>query len=409
MANDPNWADIFTPVPESNAQPGDGAGSLTRRELRDRERGRGGGDGHRPKRRLGWLWALLTVLVLLAGGAATGWALFEDRIRDVLGWEEVNDYVGDGNGEPVDVVIASGDIGSDIARTLADAGVTMTFDAFYQLLLGLEQQPTFMPGTYGLEKQMSAQAALDALLDPANRKVSTVTIPEGITVDSIFHRLSEATGVPLEEFEALEEDYKSFGLPGKAPSLEGYLFPARYEFDPGTSARDMVQRLVDRMKVALDDAGVASDDRHRVLTIASLVQREARHEEDFFKVSRVVQNRLDKGMMLQFDSTSHYGYRWAHGTEASGSVFTTDDERADGNPYNTYVHKGLPPGPIAAPGEAAIRAATEPAQGNWLYFVAVNLATGETVFTETLSQHNDAVAQLRQWCRASDENRQYCG
>src|SRR5690606_18217919 len=153
--------------------------------------------------------------------------------------------------------------------------------------LGLEQQPTFMPGTYGLEKQMSAQAALDALLDPANRKVSTVTIPEGITVDSIFHRLSEATGVPLEEFEALEEDYKSFGLPGKAPSLEGYLFPARYEFDPGTSARDMVQRLVDRMKVALDDAGVASDDRHRVLTIASLVQREARHEEDFFKVSRV--------------------------------------------------------------------------------------------------------------------------
>jgi UPF0755 protein len=163
------------------------------------------------------------------------------------------------------------------------------------------------------------------------------------------------------------------------------------------------------MMESLDAAGVAPEDRHRVLTIASLVQREAGTAEDFGKVARVVYNRLDEGMMLQFDSTSHYGYQVAHGEEPTGSVFTTDKERADDNPYNTYAKTGLPAGPIAAPGDDAIEAALNPTDGDWLYFVAVNLETGESVFSSNLDEHNRAVAQLDAWCAASDANAEYCG
>ena len=139
-----------------------------------------------------------------------------------------------------------------------------------------------------------------------------------------------------------------------------------------------------------------------MLTIASLIQREAGSQaEDFFKVSRVIQNRLDQGMLLQFDSTSHYGYAWAHGQRLDGGVFSNSEELNDPNPYNTYVHAGLPIGPIGAAGDLAIDAAVNPVDGAWLYFVAVNLDTGETKFSETLAEHNAAVREMQQWCRAT--------
>src|SRR5690606_2780958 len=115
---------------------------------------------------------------------------------------------------------------------------------------------------------------------------------------------------------------------------------------PGVDARGIIQTLVNRAFQSLDAAGVPVEERHRVLTIASLIQREARLPDDFYKVSRVIQNRLDEGMRLEFDSTAHYG---AGG--ASGSVFTTDEERAAVNDYNTYVIPGLPVGPIAGAGD----------------------------------------------------------
>jgi UPF0755 protein len=160
--------------------------------------------------------------------------------------------------------------------------------------------------------------------------------------------------------------------------------------------------LVDRTFQALDSAGVAPEDRARVLTIASLIQREAgTNPEDFFKVSRVIQNRLAEGMKLQFDSTAHYGYTWKHGEREDGGVFSSSAELADDNPYNTYVITGLPQGPIGAAGDLAIDAALHPADGPWLYFVTVNLDTGETVFTSTNAEHNAAVRQLQDWCRTT--------
>ena len=410
MTNEPSWDDIFTSQPGASSAPRqqDAAAPLTRRELREAEsRGSakpdkkrslyasGGGSTPPPKkkRRLGWLWALLVLLVVGAGGAFAAWTMFEPQIREVLGWELPTDYEGTGNGTEVQVVVKSGDFGLDIAKTLSAAGVTMTTDAFYQLLLPMEPQPNFLPGTYTLQKEMSAQSALDALLNPENRVVSHVLIKEGAKLTSTLQALADGTGVDIAEFETAAADLASFGIPVEAPSLEGYLFPATYTFDPGLSAHDILAQMVARCFQSLDAQGVAVEDRHRVLTMAALIQKEGGSTEDFYKVSRVFTNRIDIGMLLQSDATVSYG---SGGT----SISTTAAERADAsNLYNTYVHPGLPIGPIGAPGDAAIDAALHPVDGPWLYFVLINGETGETTFSETLAQHNAAVKVWQAWLR----------
>jgi UPF0755 protein len=319
--------------------------------------------------------------------------MFEEQVREVMGWQLPIDYEGSGNGEVVEVVIQSGEIGEDIARSLYDAGVTMTFESFYRLLLVQEPPASFQPGTYSLQKEMSAQAALEALQNPENRIVARAVIPEGTTLPTLLGRVADATGVPLEELTAASTDYASLGLPADLPSLEGYLFPATYTFDPGLSAQQLLQVMVDRMQQSLDAAGVTGENRHEVLTMAALIQKEGGSVDDFAMVSRVFTNRIEQGMLLQSDATVSYG---SGGT----SIFTTDAERADAsNLYNTYVHPGLPIGPISAPGDAAINAALNPADGPWLYFVLINGSTGETAFSSTLKEHNAAVKVWQQWLR----------
>ncbi|MBX9718755.1 MAG: endolytic transglycosylase MltG, partial [Microbacteriaceae bacterium] len=339
-----------------------------------------------------------------AGGAAAYvWANYESQVRELLGWELPNDYEGDGNGTEVTIVVRPGDIGEDVARTLQRAGVTMSFTAFYDLLLADESIVLF-PGTYLLQEQMSARSALDVLRDPANRVTASVTIPEGTTILDALGLLALGTDIPVEEFEAAAVDPTVYGISAEAPSLEGYLFPATYEFEPGLTAAQVIQVLVDEMFARLDARGVAPEDRHRILTMAGLVQREAGpNTDDFGKIAQVFYNRLEGGWRLESDATVAYG------TGNFSTVWTTDAERADAsNPYNTYANDGLPIGPIGLPGEVAIDAAISPTEGPWFFFVPINLQTGETVFSETVDQHEAAVAMLRQWCRASEENAAYC-
>jgi UPF0755 protein len=174
--------------------------------------------------------------------------------------------------------------------------------------------------------------------------------------------------------------------------MDGYLFPATYEIEPGTNAHALIQIMVNRMGVELKKFGVTDADRHMVLTMASIIQKEARLTPDFYKVSRVFYNRIAQGMHLQSDATVSYG-------SGGSTVTTTNAERADGNGYNTYVHAGLPIGPIGAPGETAIDAALHPAAGTWLYFCAINLKTGETDFSTTYAEHGVAVKKWQKWMR----------
>ncbi|MGV8885271.1 MAG: endolytic transglycosylase MltG [Microbacteriaceae bacterium] len=437
MTNEPSWDDIFrNQPPETGAESASasaGAGDAaerprteepqSRRELRDARPPRGSGrEPKRPRRdrsvgsdngyekpqrrgRFAWLYVLLALIVVAGGTTYYGWTNYEPQIRKILGWELPNDFEGTGTSEEVVVVIQSGQIGEDVARTLAQQGVTMTYTAFYKLLLVQEPQVEFRPGNYSLHKEMSAQAALDALQDPANKITQRVTIPEGTTLPSALALLSAATDLPLSDFEAAAKDYVALGVPKAAPSLEGFLFPATYPLEPGQSAKDVLQVLVKEMFKRLDAAGVAPADRLRVLTMAALIQREAgSNPDDFYKVSRVFANRLaTKGWKLESDASVAYG------TGKLTTVWTTAAERADAkNKYNTYANPGLPIGPIGLPGDLAIDAAINPAQGPWFFFVPINLKTGETVFSETVTQHNAAVKKLQEWCRASADNKAYC-
>ena len=138
------------------------------------------------------------------------------------------------------------------------------------------------------------------------------------------------------------------------------------------------------------------EDPGDIVTIASLVQAEA-GQADMAKVASVVYNRLDAGMALQFDSTLHYGLN------IRGNIQLTREQLDTDGPYNSYTRAGLPPTPIDSPGADALEAALNPADTDYLYFVTVNLATGETKFAETLEEHNQNVAEYREYCTTSDE------
>lgn len=343
----------------------------------------------RTARRWGSVIVVVAVVAALVGAGAIVWNF---AAPVVSGWfaGDPEDYEGSGTGEVI-VRIEEGWTGTDVATMLAEEDVIASAEAFTDLLLQ-DSSITFQPGSYAVAQQMSAQAALDALQDPESRAEIEVVIPEGFMIQQVFDRLAESTGIDVAEFEAAGEDLSQFDIPDGELSLEGWLFPATYTFETTATPASMLQTMVDRMRQALTEHGVAEEDWHDVVTFASLVQREAGPEANMPQVARVFQNRLDQGMLLQSDATVAYGTGNTH------IVTTTDAERGDAdNPYNTYIHPGLPVGPIGAPGDAAIAAVLEPAEGDWLYFVTVNLETGETVFSSTLEEHNVAVVQFQEW------------
>lgn len=349
------------------------------------------------KRGRGCLVGLIIVLVLLGGiaaGASWVYNTYQDRIDEMFGWGEPKDYeAGQATGEAL-VTIKKGDTGAPVSTALFEAGVTKTDRVFYDYLIKEEPGATFYPGVYRLQKQMTAAAALKALGDPANRMENTVRIAEGGTVASSLPRIVDGVGLSLEDLQAAVADPSRYGV--QAESLEGWLFPAVYTFDPGVTAEDVISRMVERTRESLAKAGVPDADAQRVLTIASIIEREAR-TADFAKVSRVIQNRLDDGMMLQMDSTAQYGFGELH----AGSASTSAEAQHDKNPWNTYVITGLPATPIASPGDAAVEAAMHPADGPWLYFVTINMSTGETQFSTTYAEHQQGIKKMQAWCKAN--------
>ena len=348
-----------------------------------------------PKKRrsLKPLWVTLVIIAILGALGGTAYAIFQPQVTKLVASFEPNDFKGSGSGEAL-ITIKSGDNGSNIATTLQKAGVTKTFDAFYRLLLKQHPEPVFQPGAYRLAKQMSAQSALTMLENPKSRVDQTAVIPEGTAEKDILPLLATATKLPLADLQKAAADVTSYGVPAEAKTLEGFLFPATYKFTPGTSAHGVIKTLVDRSFTALDQAGVAPADRWKTVVLASIVQREAGLAPDYPKVSRVFLNRLAQGWDLQSDATVAYG------TGHTDTVTTTDAERADAsNPYNTYVHSGLPVGPISNPGDLAINAALHPADGPWMFFVTWNLKSGETIFSTTQAEHDAAVQKWQQWMK----------
>jgi UPF0755 protein len=338
----------------------------------------------------------LVVLVGLFGFAVVkGRAWLEDQFAPPP------DYKGDGRGSVL-VEVQSGDTSTEIAQSLHEAGVVASEEAFTDVAREEPRATLIQVGFYDMATRMSAQSALDRMLDPDSIVTSAVTIPEGFTVEETLARAAEETDLKGRSLRRAAEQPERLGLPGYAGGdLEGYLFPATYELAPNAKARGLLQMMVERFGDSaqrLDlgrQAASVGLSAQEVVTVASIVQAEARHPEDFAKVAQVIYNRLDQGMPLQMDSTVHYA------VGKTGEVATTDEDRAVDSPYNTYRFKGLPPGPIASPGDEALNAALNPADGDWIYFVTVNIDTGETRFAETDAEHQENVALLREFCQQS--------
>lgn len=355
---------------------------------------RGDRDRRRKRRRTTTLVVLALCAVLFGGGAVLVGSQASSLVASLT---DSGDFEGTGSGD-VSVTIPSGASGRTIASALAKAGVVKTPGAFLSAASAEPASTSIQPGTYQLRSEMSAASALALLLDPSSRQSIEVRVIEGNTASQIYAKLAEASGTQASDYEAAAKD-PALGLPAAADgSVEGYLFPATYTFDLDTTPLQQLQAMVTRATQAMDQVGFSADptERHRLLTEASLVQKEGANAEDMAKVARVIENRVAAGQPLQFDTTVNYA------TGKTG-LTTTAEDRASTSPYNTYLHPGLPPGPIASPGEDAMRAALAPAAGDWLFFVVTDPSTGATAFANTYEEHQKNVEQFQAWLRANPQ------
>lgn len=343
-----------------------------------------------PERKPRFKGALAAIISIgiLGGLVVGGYFVAQDAIRDVISRFQIEDYEGTG-GPAVLITIEPGDTGEDVARKLVEADVIKSFDAIYRDMIAAN--PTIYPGVYEYPTQIPGSRALQILLSNTNKIVVQTTIPEGYRVAQIIPTL--VADLDLSEADVLAAiDAALPRLPDDAPSIEGFLFPATYTFNPGVDATTVIDTMLNRMEAELADYDIEMKEALDLLTLASIVQLEGLIEQDFFKISRVFYNRLERNIALQSDPTVKYYYE--------GSIDSFQEGMKDeGNPFNTYYNPGLPPGPISSPGALAIEATMRPAQGDWLYFVSINLISGETIFSETLAAHEKAAELYRQWLR----------
>lgn len=297
-------------------------------------------------------------------------------------------------GIQVVVVVESGDSLTAVGEKLVEADVVTSVSAFLAAGELEERAASIGPGVYNLVTGLPPGEAIARMLDPAFRAAPLV-LPEGLRLTDTVRLTAEHTGLSEEQLVSALQDGPAIGLPGWALDRpEGFLFPASYDLLPDASATDVWSLMVKRFDIAADEADLVTRARqldytpYEVLTVASLVQAEGA-PGDFAKVARVAYNRLERGDRLQFDSTVNY----ALGTS---TLLVTEDMLNVDSPYNTYRVTGLPPTPINSPGQEAIEAALNPADGDWLYFVTVDPRTLETRFTASYEEFLVFKAEFQQ-------------
>ncbi|MFT8358515.1 MAG: endolytic transglycosylase MltG [Bifidobacterium aquikefiri] len=305
--------------------------------------------------------------------------------------EYAADYPGPGR-VVVDFTVNDGDSADTVAAGLVKAGIIKSKAAFTQAVAATGAQSTIYPGTFTLKLRMKAADVLTILTDQS-KAGGFLEVKAGDKASDTFKKASNMSGLPLKDFTALINDKGAGILPAEANgSFEGWLEPGSYNVKDADSAKTIVSDLVNRRISHLDELGVPTGSkREDVLKIASIAEAEVNQEQYYGKVSRVIDNRLAQDMPLGMDSTIAYG------EGVSASELTTKMLEDASNLYNSRIHKGLPPTPISIPGDNAIKAALNPESGNWIYFVTVNLDTGETKFTNDAAQFQQYVNEYKDW------------
>ena len=349
--------------------------------------------------------AVIVALAVLAGGFYFGLTKGVSFIADQFQGPE--DFPGPGKGK-VEFTVNEGDVVAQIGRNLKADGVTASVQAFIDACT--DDGTGIQVGDYELQKEMKAADACEVLADPGNLiGFPTVTIPEGLRLTEIVATLADNTDYSAAAFTKAAKSGK-IGLPDYAEgNAEGYLFPATYEVKPSMKPVAILKMMVARWQEAADAADLetkAAELGHtpaELMIIASLIEAEGRGD-DMPKIARVIYNRLDgpgdKGGTngtLGIDAAIAYGLGLS-----PGSTELTPDQLAEDTPYNTRINAGLPPTPIEAPGDDAIAAAANPAEGDWYYYVTVDLSTGETKFYEDYDGFLEGRDEYKAYCETSD-------
>jgi UPF0755 protein len=367
----------------------------------------------RGRRRL--LVFLLAVLLLLGAVVGGGLYLYTSMFTP--------DFDGSGTGSVI-VRVQDGDTTRQIGRELTDQGVVAGAAAFINAAeADGDRARSIQPGYYQLRSRMSGEAAVELLLDPASRvgqleirggvQLDDTRAPDGTVAPGVLSLIAQATCltvdgaqrcVSVDELRAAMTgtDPAQLGVPSWALAdvakadprrrLEGLLVPGRYDVQPGLPAADVLHSLLETSATRLEASGLVAGAQsigttpYQVLVISSLVEKEA-ITPDMAKVARVIYNRLGAGRRLELDSMVNYPLDLQ-------ALRTTEADRAQPGPYNSYVVAGLPPTPISAPGKEAIAAALAPAPGPWLYFVRCQ-TDGTSCFAETFAEHDANVALAR--------------
>jgi UPF0755 protein len=333
-----------------------------------------------------------TVLVAALVIGVVGLVRGVDGLRNLFGAPA--DYSGSGSGSVV-VEVHDGDTLSRIGERLHGAGVVESVGAFTAAADANNRARLIGPGFYRLHKHMKASLALSLMLDPSSIVADRVTITEGMRMDAILLALAAKAHIPLQSLKNVAADPAALGVPawGRGHSLEGFLFPATYDFPPNTTAVQALTAMVKRFnqEATTLDLVAAANARHMtpyaVLTLASIVQREGRLDADFPTIAEVFDNRLARKMTLGSDATLYYIKPLGYGP------LTASDLRID-SPYNTRRHVGLPPTPIVSPGGLALRAVLHPSVGDYLYFVTID-KQGHAAFARTEAEFQKLVAESR--------------
>jgi UPF0755 protein len=322
-------------------------------------------------------------------------------VTQISGGTDASDYTGTGTSAVVQISIPSGATAADIGKILQSSGVVASTQAFTNAASQNSNALDIQPGYYDLHAHMSAKSAIAALLDPASRDAGhDVLVPEGATVLDVEARLVKVLGASQKaSIDQILQHAGDIGLPVNYGSLtgspEGFLYPATYTFDPGTTGEQALQQMVQRYISQDRQTGFASAAKavhltpYQALIIASIEQAEAKFPADMPKVARVILNRIAANMPLQIDATSAYAAK-LKGQDPAKVIYSQID-----SPYNSYTHDGLPPTPIGNPGSEAMNAAVHPATGNWLYYVNGDKA-GHLFFTNSPEQFQTAVDKCRQ-------------
>jgi UPF0755 protein len=336
-------------------------------------------------------------LVLTLAVFVTALVVGAQFLKPLLGGNTVSDYPGPGSGE-VNVTVPPGAGTMAVANSLEEQNVVADAETFLQELTA--SGGTVTPGDFTFRREMKNSDAVDVLLNKDQDKVMYVALNAGLRINESLQAISEGSGIPVTTLKELSDSPAQFGVPAKAQNLEGFLAPGEHRFPLGTSAKDLLQQLVNTTLDELKAQGITDPNRqYDTIIVASIVQAEGGQAE-YGDVAGAIYNRLkpdnaETNGLIQSDATVTYGLN-------KKSFHIDEAEKADkSNPYNTYANVGLPVGPIGSPGKTAIDAAAKPKANDYLYWVTINLDTKETKFSKTLAEHNRYVEQYNDWCEAN--------